>query len=297
MKVLITGAHGQLGRELLHTRPAEVEPVAEDADRLDITDREAVRAFVEGERPELIVNAAAWTAVDRAEEEAEAARAVNEAGAAHLAEAAEGIGARLIQISTDFVFDGVQGTPYRPEDPCRPLGVYGATKRAGEERVLEISGGRALVVRTAWVYAAGGANFVATMLRLMAERDSIRVVDDQLGTPTWARTLAEAIWKWSERPEVAGIRHWTDAGVASWYDFACAIQEEGLAAGLLERPVRIDPIPGSAWPTPAKRPACGVLDKHRSWEELGVSPLHWREALRRALAGWYGGEVPERGEV
>ena len=182
-----------------------------------------------------MINTAAYTAVDAAERDSERAEAVNATGAAHVAEAAQRVGARVLHISTDFVFDGGRGYPYGPQDRAEPLGVYGRTKLAGEREVLRICGEHALVVRTAWLYASHGRNFPLTMLRLMRERDHLGVVADQVGTPTWARALAEALWVGAARQGLSGVHHWTEAGVASWYDFAVAIQEEALAQGLLDR--------------------------------------------------------------
>lgn len=283
MKVLVTGAGGQLGQELLRTVPAGVSVEPLERGSLDLTNPGAVGLAVAELKPNLVINAAAYTAVDRAEQEPEAAAAVNHAGAANLAAAAELNGARLIHLSTDFVFDGRHSVPYRPEDHCVPLGVYGATKRAGEVAVLERSGGRALVIRTAWLYASGGNNFVKTMLRLMGERDEIGVVADQVGTPTWARGLAELCWKAAVQPELSGIYHWSDAGVASWYDFAVAVAEEGAALGLLDGRCRVRPIATADYRTPAARPAFSVLDKSATWRDLEVTPVHWRVQLRAMM--------------
>lgn len=282
MKALVTGAAGQLGWELARTAPQGVEVVALDRGDLDISDAAAVSTRVAAERPDAILNAAAYTAVDKAESEREAAFAVNEAGPAHLAAAAADAGARLIHVSTDFVFDGAASRPYRPEDAPNPLGVYGASKLAGERAVAGRLGQRALIVRTGWVYSAHGANFVKTMLRLMGERDALRVVADQVGTPTWARGLAEGLWRLAGA-QAGGTLHWGDAGVASWYDFAVAIQEEAVAEGLLGRSIPVAPIATAEYPTPARRPAYSVLDKAEGWQRSGTVPRHWRAALRAML--------------
>jgi dTDP-4-dehydrorhamnose reductase len=230
----------------------------------------------------VIVNAAAYTAVDRAETEKDRAHAVNATGAANVAIAASEAGARLIHVSTDFVFDGRSPLPYRPEDAVAPLSEYGRSKLAGEEGVRAALGESALILRTAWLHAAGGPNFVLTMLRLMKERGSVRVVSDQIGTPTWARGLAAAIWRAAPLTGFSGTHHWTDAGVASWYDFAVAIAEEGQAANLLPSGVLVEPIRTEDYPTPARRPASSVLDKTSAWSVLGTSP-HWRVHLREML--------------
>ncbi|MGC8521211.1 MAG: dTDP-4-dehydrorhamnose reductase [Steroidobacteraceae bacterium] len=282
MKVLVTGAGGQLGRMLRETCPAGVELIACTHAQLDIGDAAAVRETLTRERPAVIINAAAYTAVDRAESEPELARRINSAAPGYLAAGAGECGARLIHLSTDFVFDGQSSSPYRPDAPTRPLSVYGTTKRDGERAVLETLPERSLIVRTAWVYAADGANFMRTMLRLMGERGAVRVVADQVGTPTAARPLAEALWQIAARPEIGGIHHWTDAGVASWYDFAVAIAEECAALGLLPPTVTVTPIATEDYPTPARRPAYSVLDK-RSLAALGFTQAHWRQRLRETL--------------
>jgi dTDP-4-dehydrorhamnose reductase len=280
---LLTGASGQLGRALQATAPRGWRVVACDAANLDVTRPEAVEEVVLRERPALIVNAGAYTSVDAAERETERAEAVNSAGAAHVAEAAKLAGARLIHVSTDYVFDGAQGRPYAPADRPRPLGVYGRTKLAGEREVTRISGGAALVLRTSWLYSAHGRNFVLTMLRLMREREALGVVADQVGSPTWARGLAEVIWAAAGAPELGGVHHWTDAGVASWYDFAVAIQEEALALGLLPRPVPVRPLRTAEYPTDARRPGYSVLERSAALAGLGVPVRHWREQLRTML--------------
>lgn len=282
LDVLVTGAGGQLGKALLATVPPGSSVLGCGEDELDITDAAAVREACDRLAPRVIVNAAAWTAVDRAEAEPAAAWAVNRDGVAHLAKAAAAIGARLVQVSTDFVFDGTRGRPWLPEDPAHPLGVYGASKLAGEEALRASAAQDWLILRTAWVYAAEGKNFVNTMLGLMRRGQALRVVADQIGTPTWAGGLAGAIWR-AIATGLTGVHHWTDAGVASWYDFAVAIQEEALAIGLLERPVAIKPIRTEDYPTPARRPACSVLDKTATWNALAMTAPHWRESLRSML--------------
>jgi dTDP-4-dehydrorhamnose reductase len=284
-KALVTGAAGQLGQALLATAPAAWEVVGCGADALDITQPDRVEAVLDRERPALILHAAAYTRVDAAEADAERAHAINAAGAAHVAENARRLGARLIYVSTDFVFDGTQGRPYTPDDLPNPLNVYGRTKLAGERAVARILGDAALIVRTAWVYSASGHNFAQTMLRLMRERDAVGVVSDQVGSPTWAHSLAVALWVASDRTELRGVHQWTDAGVASWYDFAVAIQEEALALGLLTRAVPVRPLRTDEYPTPARRPPYSVLDTSRTAAALGLPARHWRANLRQMLQG------------
>ncbi len=282
MKVLVTGAGGQLGRELLRTAPEAVEAVGLGSGELDITDAAAVDATVAEHCPAVVINAAAYTAVDRAESEREHAWAVNADGAGHLADAVARHGARLVHVSTDFVFSGELGRAWSPQAPTSPVGEYGASKAAGEARVRSALGEDALIVRTAWVYAAHGHNFATTMLRLMTERERLTVVEDQIGTPTWTRGLARVLWS-AVDAGLAGTHHWTDAGVASWYDFAVAIRDEAAARGLVPAGVEVAPIPGAAWPTPARRPPQGVLDKTSLREALGVESVHWRAQLAAML--------------
>jgi dTDP-4-dehydrorhamnose reductase len=280
-KALITGAQGQVGLELQATAPDTWQVVPCGSNDLDVTQPDVAKAVMARERPTVVIHAAAYTDVDRAEYEIEQAVAINAAGPANVAAAAAAVGARMIYLSTDFVFDGSSGRPYLPEDIARPLSVYGRTKLSGEHSVLEHPG--ALVLRTAWVYSARGRNFVRTMLSAMSTRQSVEVVSDQVGTPTWARPLAQALWIAAERPELTGIVHWTDAGVASWYDFAVAIQEEALGAGLLERVVAVHPIRSADLPRPARRPPYSVLDKTTGWSGLGGPAAHWRANLRCLL--------------
>jgi len=283
MKVLIAGAYGQLGWELQRSVPDGIESVALSSSELDITNGKEVDETVDRGCPRVIINAAAYTAVDKAEEEPQRAFAVNAQGAANLASAAQKIGARFIHISTDFIFDGCKSSPYLPTDQANPTGVYGKSKLAGEQKVIEINGlKQCALVRTAWVYSSHGHNFVKTMLRLMAERDHLGIVDDQVGTPTWAKTLAEAVWKLAVTDQ-DGIFHWTDAGVASWYDFAVAIQEEALSLELLKNKCAIVPIGTDDYPLPAKRPPFSVLDKSATWSKIGLSGQHWRQSLRNML--------------
>jgi dTDP-4-dehydrorhamnose reductase len=279
-KVLVTGG-GQLARALLHSHPAGLTLEVLDIDRLDITDRAQVLACVAELEPELIVNAAAYTAVDRAEEEETLAWAVNAEGPRHLAEAALAHGARLVQISTDYVFDGRKGEPYLPLDRPNPLSAYGRTKLGGERAVVEVLDEAALVVRTAWLYDEVGPNFLKTMLRLMAERDEVRVVDDQFGTPTWAATLAKSIWILSELG-ACGTMHVTDAGAASWHEFAVAIRDGAQARKLIGE-VDVQPVSDEAFPTKAQRPAYAVLDKTRTEAMLGEQLPSWQASLERCL--------------
>jgi dTDP-4-dehydrorhamnose reductase len=283
VKVLVTGAQGQVGRCLLASAPTGVTTIGLTRAQLDVGDADAVNRALEQHRPSVIINAAAYTAVDRAETEVEAARRVNGQGPRHLARAAGAQGARLLHISTDFVFDGRAGVPYAPDAPTAPLGVYGLTKLEGEQAVRELLPQASVVLRTAWVYAAQGANFLRTMLRVMAETRQVRVVADQIGTPTAADSLAAVLWGLAQRPELSGVHHFTDAGVASWYDFAMAIGEEATLLGLLPPGIKVAAISTADYPTPARRPAYSVLDKRTLLAVLPLEHHHWRVSLRRVL--------------
>jgi dTDP-4-dehydrorhamnose reductase len=256
--------------------------VARSRAELDICDAEAVARALTETAAEWLINAAAYTAVDLAEDQPTRATAVNDTAVGVLAAAASGAGCRLLHLSTDFVFDGESHRAYLPGDDTNPLSVYGASKLGGERQVL--NGTRAgIVLRTAWVYAAAGRNFVLTMLRLMREKEQVSVVCDQIGTPTWAGGIAAAIWGLIEAGAPGGVYHWTDLGVASWYDFAVAIQDEALARGLLSRAVPVTPILSAAYPTRARRPAFSVLDTGSTRALIKVPARHWRHNLRTML--------------
>jgi dTDP-4-dehydrorhamnose reductase len=282
MKALIIGAKGQLGTTLTQTVPNAIEPLSLDLPEFDITDSNSVDAVFGSEKPDVVINASAYTAVDRAEEEVDLAFRVNATGPKNLALAARKAGSRLIHVSTDYVFDGTACTPYPLQAPCSPLGVYGKSKRQGEINILEVID-NPLIIRTSWLYSKYGNNFVLTMLRLMRERDELKVVADQIGAPTWASTLAAAIWAAVEKSQLKGIYHWSDAGVASWYDFAVAIQEEALLFGTLDKIIPIHPIGTDQFPTPVKRPMYSVLDCSHAIRDFGIDPMHWRSALRQML--------------
>jgi dTDP-4-dehydrorhamnose reductase len=262
--------------------PDSFEEIACTHADLDIGAGEAVHDCIGHHRPGVIINAAAYTAVDKAESEPDAAQRINAEGPRHLAAAARECGARLLHISTDFVFDGTASVPYRPDSATHPLSVYGRSKREGERSILETFADGSTIVRTAWVYGPTGANFLLTMLRIMRANGTARVVADQVGTPTAVRSLADALWRIAARPEIRGIHHWTDAGVASWYDFAVAIAEEGAVLGLLPPEIEVTPITTAEYPTPARRPCYSVLDKS-SLTPYGLLPIHWRKCLRAVL--------------
>jgi dTDP-4-dehydrorhamnose reductase len=283
MKVLIAGAAGQLGRALRGTVPAGVAAVALDRTQLDITSESAVSQAVSSHRPDVVINASAYTAVDLAESEPDKAFAINADAVGRLAGVCAAAGIRFVHVSTDFVFDGSSGRPYRPDDATHPLGVYGASKLAGEQAIAAHTGLDWTVVRTAWVYASTGRNFALTMLRLFNERPVVRVVADQVGAPTSALSLSECVWRAATSGKLRGIAHFTDAGVASWYDFAVAIYEEATQLGLIGKPVEVQPIQTKDYPTPARRPSYSVLDVTATTAALGLTPVHWGINLRQVL--------------
>ncbi|MGD9616198.1 MAG: dTDP-4-dehydrorhamnose reductase [Alphaproteobacteria bacterium] len=289
MKVLVLGAGGQVGRELLrHSWPAAVRLIALGRGELDITRRDAVYATVAGERPDIVVNAAAFTAVDRAESERDAAWAANCAGPANIAAACREAGIKLIHISTDYVFDGTKSGAYREDDPVNPLGVYGASKEAGERAIREALREH-LILRTAWVYSAHGHNFVKTMLRLAGERPVLRVVADQTGSPTSAADVAGAIALIAQRVADGnaawGTYHFTGAGTVTWHGFAETIVD--LASRWRGPPPRIEAIATVDYPTPARRPANSVLDCSRITAVFGIEPRPWRAALAEVIEELY----------
>ena len=283
MRTVILGAAGQLGRELQAIAPPGSVIAALSHQELDVTDERKVRDQILAHRPTLIINAAAYTAVDAAESDSARAFAVNALGAANVAEGAKAARARLVHISTDYVFDGSRRVPYPPEAEPNPLNVYGASKLAGERRVAEVLEGQEMILRASWLYSRYGRNFVKTMLRLFKERDQVSVVADQVGVPTWGKSLAAVVWAVGTARHLHGIYHWTDGGVASWYEFAVAIYEEGRGLGLVDRSVEIRPVRTDEYPTAARRPPYSVLDSERSMMELKMTPEYWRSALRQML--------------
>ena len=282
MKILLVGSNGQLGWELCRTCPEKIKLTALDYPEIDLCQPDSLVETIKHINPDWIINAAAYTAVDKAEKEKEKADQINHQAVLKIAECVKELNIRLMHISTDFVFDGLQSTPYLTNSTPNPDSVYGITKLEGEKRVLEVLKENALIIRTAWLYSSHGNNFVKSILRLLKEKDYLNIVDDQVGTPCWANGLGKTIWKAIDK-DLKGIFLWTDAGVATWYDFAVAIQEEGIAGGILNRMIPINPIPTSKYPTPAKRPTYSVLDKTSFWKAIQVNPLHWRIQLRSMM--------------
>jgi dTDP-4-dehydrorhamnose reductase len=282
VRALVTGAAGQLGVELLKTAPPHFEVVGLGHHECDVTDREQVDAAVTTHRPDVVINAAAFTAVDEAERQRTLAYGVNATGAGNVAAAAETAGARVIHISTDYVFDGTSRKPYRPESEPNPINVYGASKLGGEKEVQGWSS-NFLIVRSSWLYASHGKNFLRTILSALQAVKPLQVVSDLTGVPTSARSLASAIWKCAARSEVRGIHHWVDDGTASWYDFAVAIQEIALEQDLIGRAVPITPISWKEYKAPALRPPYSVLDARALGRAIQEQPRPWRSSLAEVL--------------
>lgn len=281
-QILVTGCRGQLGSELQKLAPAYDETCVfhfTDVDELDITDRQAVYDYIEAHSISIVVNCAAFTAVDRAESEPELCDLLNNVAPGYLAEAVESVGGTMIQVSTDYVFDGCGHRPYLEDDPTRPQTVYGRTKLEGEEAVIRTCAG-SMVVRTAWLYSTFGNNFVKTMLRLGKERETLGVVFDQVGSPTYARDLAAFILTAIDKGIVPGVYHYTNEGVCSWYDFTRAIHR---IAGIEEKNCKVSPIHTEDYPVPAPRPHYSVLDKQKVKDTYGIEIPWWEDSLKDCL--------------
>ena len=284
-KILLIGSTGQVGQELLTTLKPLGELVALTRQKLDLTQANQIKETITSIKPDIIVNAAAYTAVDRAESDSETAMTINGVAPKVMAQTAKEIDARLVHISTDYVFDGNNHTPYLEEDKTNPLGVYGKSKLLGEKGVTE-NCDRSIILRTAWVYGSRGhGNFVKTMLRLGADREELKVVADQIGSPTWSSEIANAIANLikPEHDVASGIYHFTNSGVASWYDLAIAIFEEAAQLGYPLKIKSVLPITTAEFPTPTQRPNYSVLSKGKYTEAVGIYPPHWRESLRQML--------------
>ena len=283
-RIVITGANGQLGQTLMRSTLFELHTLLPlGREDMDIAIQSEVSAKLDALKPDVIINAAAYTAVDAAETNPEDAYSINEQGVKHLARWCKGKPCHLIHVSTDFVFAGDKNRPYRVDEQANPLSIYGQSKLAGEKMLTQILPGKFSIVRTAWLYSPYNNNFMKTMLRLMRERDELNVVDDQIGTPTSTAGLAACLHGLVMAEKPGKLYHWTDAGVSSWYDFAVAIQEEALANSLLDHAIPIHPISTEKYKTAAVRPPYSVLDKSKALLDLGCPQAHWREALRDVL--------------
>ena len=284
MNIVIIGKSGQLAFELSRElESSEHQVTFLGRNDIDITNASNVEEMLSPLSVDVLINASAYTAVDKAEEDTEACNSINVFAVENLAKFCKANGAFMIHVSTDYVFNGHKGSPYLTDDPIEPQGAYGKSKAEGEKALLEILPDASCLIRTAWVYSSHGNNFVKTMLRLMADKPQLGVIDDQIGTPTWAKGLAEACVSAAENRTI-GVYHWTDEGVASWYDFALAIQELAVEKGLLGKAIPVLPIPSSQYPTPAKRPHYSVLDKQTAREVFAsCKPTHWRKQLADML--------------
>ncbi len=283
-KVLLIGAKGQVGQELQLTLPQLGEVISISREELDLTNSEKIGQLIREIHPDYLVNAAAYTAVDKAETEPDLAYSINATAPKIMAESAEKIQAKFLHISTDYVFDGRKNTPYLETDLTNPLGVYGQSKLRGEEEIKTVNS-QAIILRTAWVYGSyGKSNFVKTMLRLGKEREELKVVVDQVGSPTWSKDIAAAITHLlinADNP--AGIYNFTNSGVASWFDLTKAIFEEAKISGIPLKIQRVIPITTAEYPTPAVRPAYSVLSGQKISQQLGYIPPYWRDSLKAML--------------
>ncbi len=279
-QILVTGCKGQLGNEIQLLAPKYAETCHfffTDKEELDITNRKAVYAFIEQNHISIVINCAAFTAVDKAEDNAELCDLLNHVAPGYLAEAVASVGGSMIQVSTDYVFDGTGCTPYKEDDATNPQTVYGRAKLAGEESVIRSCAG-SMVIRTAWLYSTFGNNFVKTMIRLGKERDALGVVFDQIGSPTYARDLARSIMQIVDKGIIPGVYHFTNEGVCSWYDFTRAIHRlEGIDS------CKVSPIHTEDYPIPAQRPHYSVLDKSKIKETFGIDIRWWEDALKECI--------------
>ena len=285
MKILLTGINGQLGSQLQPPLKKIGDVIAVGRENLDLADSNAISQFIDQVKPELIINAAAYTAVDKSEKEPGLSHAINSIAPGIMAKEAKKLGATLIHISTDYVFDGSQSTPYTETDSTNPLGTYGQSKLAGEEAIRETEANH-IIIRTAWVYGAyGKGNFVKTMLSVGKDREELRVVYDQVGSPTWTGDLAEAIAQIIPHlnSQTYGTYNYTNSGAISWYDFAMTIFEEAKQLGFPLEVKRVVPITTAEYPTPAQRPAFSVLNSGKISKVLGHYPSYWRDSLRQML--------------
>jgi len=287
-RALIFGSSGQVGVALRSIAPAAFDVVAHDLAETDIRDESAVEHTLDEVKPEIILNCAAFTAVDDAEARPAEAFSANAAAPGFIAAGATRRGIRFIHISTDYVFDGRAHSPYLPSADVGPINVYGETKLEGERRVLAADP-KHVVVRTAWVHSGTGTNFIKTCVRVLGAGTVMRVVDDQVGSPTRALHLASVLWRVTDLPSVSGVLHFTDAGVASWYDVATAVLEAMRAVGRAPESAEVLPVGTEEFPRPAKRPQYSVLDKRSSWASIGFVPPHWRVGVVASTSEVLGG--------
>ena len=287
-RVLVFGGSGQLGTALRSSSTQQYQLISPGSRELPLERVDTLRPFIEQAAPHVIINAAAYTRVDDAEGDRDRAFMINAVAPETMAATARALGARFIHVSTDYVFDGIGAMPYAPSATPNPLNVYGASKLAGEVAVARAYPASA-IVRTAWVHAGTGTNFVGTAVRALSAGKSMRVVDDQVGAPTRAMNLARAILLIAEQPTVGGILHFTDAGVASWYDVACCVLDTLRQLNRLPAGVGVEPVDSLDFPRPAKRPRVSILDTHSSRAVIGWTPPHWRDGVIASTHEWIGG--------
>ena len=283
MKVLIIGKNGQLANELVVNKPGDIEILCLGRKEINITQLADTELAIKTFNPTVVINASAYTAVDNAESDREQAFAINEHAVKNLALSCKQISCKFLHVSTDFIFDGTNNTAYKVDDIPNPKSVYGASKLRGELAIKKHYLEKSSIIRTSWVYSTYGNNFVKTMLKLMNEKKELGIVVDQIGAPTYASGLAKFLWKLAVLPNAKLIYHWSDSGVASWYDFAIAIQELAIEKGLLKYAIPIYPIQTTEYPTPAIRPTFSVLDKSGVEEISNISRFHWRTQLSSML--------------
>ncbi|TQV74582.1 dTDP-4-dehydrorhamnose reductase [Aliikangiella marina] len=284
MKILVIGKSGQVASELLRLGNDQIKITCLGRKDIDLFDKQSMTEALEQLKFDVLINASAYTAVDKAESDQEAAFALNATVVGYLAKYCADNNVYFLHISTDFVFDGKKSSPYQIEDNVKPIGVYGGSKAEGERLVWKFNAANSAVIRTSWVYSVIGNNFVKTMLRLMNDKQELGVVGDQIGSPTSAKYLARTLIEIAKQ-KLVGVYHWTDAGVASWYDFAVAIQELAIEKGLLEKAIPIRSIATSDYPTPAERPSYSVLDKSKLLEDCpGLGIEHWRVRLSEMIS-------------
>ena len=282
-RILLTGRNGQLGTECSLVIPSDCEVIAVDYPEFDLADADVLARTVREIQPDMLLHAAAWTAVDKAEEHEAEAHAINATATDVLASCMAELGGRMAFVSTDYVFSGEGVVPWREQDPVAPINAYGRTKLAGEQAVAAHLGDRGHVVRTSWLYGRRGANFVRTMLNLMSSGRALKVVEDQVGSPTWAGGLAKALFALAQASEAPSTLHFTDQDIVSWFVFAVAIRACGLENGLALEDSSVAPCPGSEYPTPAARPAWSPMHFSDAWHELGIPPSDWKQTLHAAL--------------
>lgn len=283
MKIVVIGKSGQLAAELSYLASDQIDIICLGRHEIDIEDKNAIAAILSELKPNAVINAAAYTAVDLAETESDKVKQINGYCVGYLAEVCQALSLHLVHLSTDFVFNGTHSTPYRTDDAIAPVNTYGESKALGESLLLKAAPNNSCIIRTAWVYSTHGNNFVKTMLTLMENKPELGVISDQIGTPTYAKTLAQASLH-AAMNQLTGIYHWTDQGVASWYDFAVAIQEIALDKNLISKKILIKAITTADYPTPAKRPHFSVLDKSQNANVFPAALIvHWRQQLNCML--------------